>query len=425
MSYHFSSIKKLCGELELPGDKSISHRAVIFSSLSKGKSRIKNLSTSADVQSSIECFRQLGASALAAEDLIIDGCGFKGFNAPVAKLDAGNSGTTARLLSGILAAQNFPSEIIGDDSLSRRPMKRIIEPLKLMGASIFYSDIYTLPLKFFPSSKLNAVKYKMPVASAQVKSAILLAGLHLEETTEVIETSLTRDHTERMLKLPVEEKDGKRIIKSSYENYPRPDDYFVPSDFSSAAFFIAAALLIPNSEVLIKNVLLNESRTGLLKILSEMGGDISIENVRYSSGEKFGNIIVRSSNLRNIEIEQNIIPNIIDEVPILSVCAAFAEGEFKLQGARELRYKESDRISAICYNLKLAGLKVEEFEDGFSISGVAAEPKQIFKSFGDHRIAMAFAVLSSVFSNGGRIDEIDCIKISNPGFLNQLNSLSS
>ncbi len=421
MIQSFNKINNVFGELNLPGDKSISHRAVIFSSLANGKSTIKNLSDGEDVKSTMNCFASLGCDISFKNDLvIINGKGYKGFSKSKKELNANNSGTTARLLSGILIAQDFESTIIGDESLSKRPMKRIIHPLKLMGGKILPSEKDTLPLKIFPSENLNSITYELPVPSAQVKSAILLAGLHLEDETCVIENEHSRNHTEVMLNLRIENKDNKSYIYSSKKNYPELNNYFVPSDISTASFFIVLTLLSKNSSLIIKNVSLNPTRIGIIDVLKQMGANIEFNNLQSSSNELFGDIIVKSSKLHNIKIEKKIIPNIIDEIPILSVAGLFAEGDFIINNAKELRVKESDRIKSLVNNYKLLDLDVEEFEDGFSLSGRIKNYNPTFESFNDHRIAMAFSILSLLLDNGGKINNFECVKISNPNFLTQL-----
>jgi 3-phosphoshikimate 1-carboxyvinyltransferase len=396
----------------------------MFASLAKGRSVIHNCLDAGDVNSTIQCFRQLGCTIEKTGGTVaIEGRGFKNFIKPQTNLYTGNSGTTSRLISGILCAQDFETVLTGDESLSRRPMKRIIEPLALMGAQIEAADKFTLPLHIKPSVNLHAVDYEMQVASAQVKSAILLAGLHLDAVTTVAEPEKTRNHTENLLKLPVAENEGKRIISVSSNNYPSNFEMTVPSDISSAAFFIVFALLAPKSELILENVLLNETRTGVLRVLKKMGGDISIEDIKTSNGEKSGTLVIRNSKLHNCIIDKEMIPNIIDEIPILSVAGIFAEGKFEIRNAGELRFKESDRIKALCSNYKYLGLEVEEFEDGFSVEGEMGERNIIFESFQDHRIAMAFSVLSMLRKKGGKVNNFDCIEISNPAFLNQLEKI--
>lgn len=420
----FNKINNVRGELNLTGDKSISHRAVIFSAMALGKSVIKNISIGEDVKSTLKIMQQLGAGiVIEDEQLIIEGCGFNGFNEPTTNLDCGNSGTSARLIAGLLAAQRFNSTLIGDESLSKRPMKRVIEPLQKMGIEFKSNHNLTLPLEIIPGSKINSIKYEMPVASAQVKSSVLIAGLHNESETNVIENEQTRDHTEKMLGLPVNIANGKIISSSSMKYYPEAKEYFIPGDISTSAFHIVLTLLIPKSELIIKDVSLNPTRTGFIEVLKEMGANISYEDIKTSSNEEFGNVIVKSSQLKNIKIDKTIIPNIIDEIPILTIAGLFAEGDFAIDNAKELRVKESDRINSICVNLKLLGLYVEQNEDGFIVSGSINKSRPVFESFGDHRIAMAFAVLSMLLENGGEVNGFECVSISNPLFEDQINSI--
>ncbi|MCU7495549.1 MAG: 3-phosphoshikimate 1-carboxyvinyltransferase [Ignavibacteria bacterium] len=425
MDLRFQGIEKVNGALELPGDKSISHRAVIFSALADGTSYIENLSNADDVKSTMSCFKRLGCSFEKSSGMLkVTGRGFRKFNKPEA-LFAGNSGTTARLLSGILVAQPFASVITGDESLSMRPMKRVVDPLSEMGGIIKTTPKFTLPVSITPSEGLHAIEYRLPVASAQVKSAVLLAGLHLEEETSVVESIPSRDHTERLLSLKTLEEDGLNKIYVSRKDYPSCSEYFVPSDISTAAFFIVLTLLSENSNLVIRNISLNKTRTGIIEVLRSMGANIQEDNLKTKMGEEYGDLIVSSSVLHNVEIPKEVIPNIIDEIPILSIAGLFAEGDFRISNARELRVKETDRISAICKNMRLLGPDVTEEEDGFEISGSIKNENPTFDSFGDHRIAMAFGILSSLLKNGGNVSDFDCVRISNPDFLNQLKSITN
>jgi len=425
MIQSFNKIEKVSGSLNLPGDKSILHRTLIFSALANGESKITNLPQSDDIKSTINCLQQLGIQIKEkVNSTKVYGKGFKGFVKPDKPLNAGNSGTTARLLSGILAAQDFNSIIDGDGSLSKRPMMRIIEPLRLMGARITGSDENTLPLKFYATDHLNPITYELPIPSAQVKSAILLAGLHSSKITRVIEYRQTRDHTERMLGLNVEEHQLKSVISVSKSNYPVSQKYFVPGDFSNSAFFILLVLLTKNANLNIKNISLNPTRAGLLHLLREMGAKITINQTGASNNEPYGDITTFTSKLKNIKISKEVIANIIDEIPVLAIAGVFAEGDFEIRNAEELRMKESDRISALCYNLSLLGLNVEEFEDGFKVSGKIKNRKPVFNSFGDHRIAMAFGILSCLLDEGGKVDGFESVSVSNPGFIKQLKSIT-
>jgi len=426
MKQSFSNISKIKGEISLPGDKSISHRALIFSALAEGRSSIKNLADSDDVRRTIECLETLNINIeREGNRFLIHGAGRNGFTKPDYPLDCGNSGTTARLLSGVLAAQDFSSNITGDESLSQRPMKRIIDPLEKMGCTI-KSKNGNLPLHFIPESKINGISYSLPVASAQVKGAILLAGLHCENTTTVIEQgNFSRDHTERMLGLPIDISGKTKTTKVSSSNYPTAREYTVPGDISTAAFFIVLTLLIRNSSLVLKNISLNETRKSFLKILIEMGGEIKVESKGESNNEPFGDIFVKSSELKNIDITPSIIPGIIDEIPILSIAGVFAEGSFKINGAEELRVKESDRIKSITINLERAGLDIKEFDDGFSVEGNLKGEIVTFESYRDHRIAMTFGVLSSLMEKGSVVNNFDCVNVSNPRFLEQLEKIKA
>lgn len=425
MKKTFEKIKSVTGELNFSGDKSISHRAVFFSSMAEGKSLIKNISLSDDVKSTQSVFEELGVQFKNKNsELIIVGKGKRKFDKPIKPLYCGNSGTTARLLSGLLIAQNFPSLITGDESLSNRPMQRVVEPLSLMGAKIFSSD-GKLPLKFEPSSGLKSINYDLVIPSAQVKSAVIIAGLHLNEITTINERFLTRDHTERMLGLKVEKVNDIRVIYASDEHYPKPSEYFIPGDISSSAFFIVLALLLKNSELIIRDISLNPTRTGFIEVLKKMNARIFVENVKNSNNEPYGDLIVKSSELKNVEINDQIIPNIIDEIPVLAIAGVFAEGRFKIRNCRELRYKESDRIKSICENLRLTGLEVEEYADGFCIDGEMKKNNITFSSYNDHRIAMAFTILSLLSGKNYSVDSVECVGISNPEFFNQLKMISN
>jgi 3-phosphoshikimate 1-carboxyvinyltransferase len=425
MIQSFEKINKVKGVLTLSGDKSISHRALLIASLANGKSFLKNISESDDVKSTMNCIEVLGTGVeVRGNEVIISGRGYKGFKQPLNPLYAGNSGTTARLLAGILAAQNFESIITGDESLSSRPMRRIIEPLSQMGAHIIGEDDGKLPLRILPSNELHYIKYELPVASAQVKSAVLFAGLHLDEKTTVIESVPTRNHTENLLGLSVIRYRNNILSSASRGDYPEPKEYFIPGDISSAIFFIVLALLTKNSELTIKDICLNTTRIKCLSILKSMGGKIQIEEKGISNNEIFGDVIVKSSELSNIHISNEIIPLIIDEIPVLAIAGIFADGKFELKGASELRVKESDRIKSVCINLKKLGLEVNELDDGFSVSGEAKKISEPFNSFNDHRIAMAFAVLSSLLKDGGKVEGFECASVSNPDFLEQLGSIA-
>ena len=418
MNTSVKAAKHFRGEFTVPGDKSISHRAVIIGALSYGTTIIEGFLHAADPLSTISCFQSLGVlSSFDENKLRIIGKGLHGLKKSAALLNAGNSGTTIRLLTGILSGQNFSTVISGDEFLVKRPMKRIIDPLQQMGAAIHHSGSMTAPLTIDGRFPLRPIIYELPIASAQVKSAVLLAGLFAEGVTSVIESEPSRDHTERMLNLSSIQSNGKTVVSVTGGMPLEGRLFLVPGDPSSAAFFIVAGLILPNSDITIRNVGLNPSRTGFIGILKKMNGNISIENDRIIGGEPVGDIVVRSSQLKtNMILDGAIIPNIIDEIPILSVAAAFAEGSFSVSGAKDLRNKESDRITAVCRNLKRMGIDVEEFDNGF-----AFEPKnnflpQEFHSYGDHRIAMAFGVAALALNGESTIVDSECVSISFPAF---------
>ncbi len=420
-----SAAKSLQGEITIPGDKSISHRAVMFGSIAEGISTIHGFLNAADPNSTIQCFRNLGVNIQKdKEKIVIHGKGLYGLTQPNNELDAGNSGTTIRLITGILSGQKFSSSISGDQYLVKRPMKRIIEPLIQMGASISSNEKFTAPLQISPVHSLHSIDYKLPIASAQVKSAVLLAGYYAQGVTHVIETEPSRDHTERMLGLKKEIANNTTIISVEGGSKILPKDFIVPGDPSSAAFFVVAGLIIPNSELLIKNVCINPSRIGYIEILKKMGGSIHIENVRENGGEPIGDVIVKSSTLTsNIVIRGEIIPNIIDEIPILSIAAAFADGTFEIHDAQDLRNKETDRISAILFNLRKMGIIVEEFPDGFAFQSKSNLYSAEFDSFGDHRIAMAFGIASLALQGESIILDAECVEISFPTFWQLVESV--
>ena len=414
----------LHGEIQVPGDKSISHRALMLASLARGESRIIGLSTGEDVQSTKGCLHRLGV-AIREHDhsVIVRGNGLRGLIAPEGPLDAGNSGTTMRLLAGILAGQSFTSVIDGDASLRRRPMQRIIEPLGRMGARIEASSKGTAPLKI-TGGRLQAIEYVLPRASAQVKSCILLAGLFATGRTVVIEPRPTRDHTEIMMAamgLPIE-KQGERIAIEAAE--PRPLDMAVPGDFSSAAFFLAAALLLEQADLKICGVGLNPTRSHLLLLLERMGATVQVSDIQTVHGERMVTLQVRPAPLQAIEVTEQDVPLIIDELPILAVLAARAQGRTVIRGASELRVKESDRIRALAVNLKRMGARVKEYPDGLEIEGPCLLRGAEIDSFGDHRIAMAFAVAGLVARGDTIIRRAGVAAVSFPEFFSILQAIT-
>ena len=415
----------LSGELTVPGDKSISHRAVMFGSLAQGTTRITHFLEGADCLSTISCFRKMGIDIERnASEILVHGKGLHGLSAPSETLDVGNSGTTTRLISGILAGQSFTSELNGDASIQSRPMKRIMTPLLSMGA-----DIVSLrgngcaPLRI-TGKPLHAAHYQSPVASAQVKSCVLLAGLYADAPTSVTEPVLSRNHTELMLA-----GFGAKVTSSGTTATiePKPDlkgmKIEVPGDISSAAYFIAAGLIIPNSEILVKNVGINPTRDGILRVAKEMGGNITILNEKTSGGEPTCDLLVRSSSLKGVTVGGEIIPTLIDEIPMIAVMACFAEGTTIIKDAQELKVKESNRIDTVVTNLKAMGAHIEATDDGMIIEGGYPLHGAVIDSHLDHRIAMSFAVGALGADGETTIEGADCVKISYPEFYETLENL--
>jgi len=408
----------LHGKLIVPGDKSISHRAVIVSALAKGTSRIKNLLKSQDVINTLKAFKQMGVKTEFKKNLlIVHGRGLY-MNKPANKIDCGNSGTTMRLLSGILAGQNFRSELVGDRSLSIRPMKRVIEPLRLMGAQIKARQDNYAPLQI-QGAKLHSLPspYKLKVASAQVKSCILLAHLFVKDKIKLIESRKTRDHTERMLKYFSADivSNGNSVIFHPGKSL-KAKKIEVPSDISSAAFFIVAAIITKNSNLIIKKVGINPTRTAIIDVLIKMGAKISISNKTIINNEPVADISVFSSELKGVTIRGKIIPFLIDEIPILAVAATQAKGRTVIRDAKELRVKETDRIKSMVFQLKKMGANIKELEDGIIIDGPTELKGACLKSYGDHRTAMSFAVAGMVANARTKITDVGCIDTSFPEF---------
>ncbi|WP_333652918.1 3-phosphoshikimate 1-carboxyvinyltransferase [Dissulfurispira sp.] len=423
--------KSLKGEITPPPDKSISHRAIMFASIADGKSIVKNFLRAEDPISTMNAFRMMGIEIeeKAGNELVIHGKGLYGLREPFDVIDCGNSGTTARLISGILSGNPFFSVLTGDDSLKQRPMARVINPLKEMGADISArsSDKY-LPMAI-KGKGLKAINYNMPVASAQVKSCLILAGLYADGTTIIIEPQKSRDHTERMLRamgaeIEVEGLTIKVKGEGSRVKGLQPIDITIPSDFSSAAFFIAGALIVPDSEILIRNVCINPTRTGLLDVIKNMGGDVRIENMRDISGEPVAGMYCKSAgSLKAVKIGADIMPSLIDEFPILCVLATQADGVTEIRGAEELRVKESDRIKAMATELKKLGVELEEYPDGIAIKGKASLKGNVVESYHDHRIAMSLAIAALVAEGTTTINNPSCVDISFPGFFEELKRI--
>jgi 3-phosphoshikimate 1-carboxyvinyltransferase len=416
-------------EIVVPGDKSISHRAVILAALSNGSCTIEGFLPSQDCRCTVEAMRMLGIAVEQPDETTLIIHGQRGhFRAPGGPLDCGNSGTLMRLLCGLLASQPFESELIGDASLSSRPMNRVIEPLAKMGAVIEATGPNgTAPLKI-KGQKLEPIRYELPVASAQVKSAILLAGLQTPGKTTVVEPVLLRDHTERMMDYflikTIREQINSGYSVSVYgEQVAESRDFVVPGDISSAAFWLVAAAAQEGSNLLIRDVGLNETRSGILSVLLRMGAHVRevVEDTEH--GEPRGEIRIEGTRLHGTVIAGNEIPNVIDEIPILAVAASLAQGKTLIRDAHELRVKETDRLAAIAANLTSMGVDVVEFQDGLEINGGAPLMNGRLKSFGDHRIAMAFAI-AGLFADGETIiEDAECIHTSYPGFENHLNDL--
>lgn len=419
--------EKLNGEITVPGDKSISHRAVMFGSLAKGTTKVTHFLQGADCLSTISCFRKLGIEIEnTPQEILIHGKGLHGLSAPSDILDAGNSGTTTRLISGILAAQKFNVTLTGDASICKRPMKRIITPLSMMGAKITSKNGNDCAPLYIEGTSLCGIHYDSPVASAQVKSSVLLAGLYADGKTGVTEPFLSRNHTELMLRAF-----GANVVSegTTATIFPDPSlnaiEIHVPGDISSAAYFIAAGLIVPNSEILIKNVGINPTRDGILKVALEMGGDISILNKRTDGGEPTADLLVKSSSLHGITIEGGIIPTLIDEIPVIAVMAAVADGVTIIKDAAELKVKESDRIAIVTENLLNMGCDITPTDDGMIIRGGKPLHGGTLNSYLDHRIAMSFAVAALIAEGETVMKDAECVDISYPSFYHDLNSLIS
>lgn len=419
--------KPLRGTITLPGDKSISHRAIMLGSLAEGDVKIEGLSNCEDCQRTLKTFQKMGIKIenRSESQLLIHGNGLNGLSRPRGPIDAGNSGTTMRLLSGILAGQKFPSRIEGDESLNSRPVDRIIQPLRLIGASIIGREDKYPPLKIKPA-KLHSIDYTSPIASAQVKSSVLLAGLYADGTTSVTEPAKSRDHTEKMLCwLGAEIKVEGLKVSINGKKPLVAKDIKVPGDISAAAFFIVAASIIKNSAITILNVGINPTRMGLIKALNRMGAKIQILNKHKINNEPVGDIEVKASKLRGYTFKGSVIPELIDEIPVLCVAACFAKGETLIRDAKELRVKETDRIHSMALGLKKLGAKIGELEDGLIIKGDPAWAGEgdVVDSFGDHRTAMALAIAGLKASGKTRIEHAECINISFPEFESILQKL--
>lgn len=421
----FTKCNRLKGEVTIPGDKSVSHRSIMFGSIAKGTTEIHNFLQGADCLSTIACFQKMGIEIERnGGQVLVHGKGLHGLKKPEGILDCGNSGTTTRLISGILAAQAFSVTLTGDASIQKRPMKRIMDPLTRMGARIrSLNDNGCAPLAI-TGTKLHGIHYQSPVASAQVKSAILLAGLYAEGETKVTEPYVSRNHTELMLSCfgaDIRTEHTTAVIKPAEELYG--NQIMVPGDISSAAFFIAAGLMIPGSELLIRNVGINPTRNGILHVCREMGADITLMNPKSGDGEPVADILVRSSNLHGTVIGGAIIPTLIDELPMIAAMACLAEGDTVIKDAAELKVKESNRIDVMVRNLSAMGADVEETDDGMVIHGGKPLHGAVIDSRLDHRIAMTFAIAGCCADGETEILGAECVDISYPGFYEDLERL--
>ncbi|HET9883369.1 MAG TPA: 3-phosphoshikimate 1-carboxyvinyltransferase [Candidatus Binatia bacterium] len=415
----------LHGEISVPGDKSIGHRAVIFGSIAHGSSRVSNLSGGEDNQRTVQAFKDLGVKISSeGETLHIDGNGWEGLTAPKTIIDCGNSGTTMRLLSGVLAGRPFTTILDGDQSLRRRPMQRVIEPLSRMGADLVGREGKGLAPLEINGGNLKGIEYSMPIASAQVKSAILLAGLQAEGVTIIEEPQNSRNHTELMIKGFGGEVrlDGRHVSVQGGQTL-HGKDVRIPGDISSAAFFLVAAALRPASQIVVRRVGVNPTRDGVIEILRRMGAEIELLNATIETGEPVGDLKVTGRRLKGVEIGAELVTRTIDEYPILAIAAALAEGDTVISGVKELRFKESDRISAMSEGLRRLGVDVEEREDGLTIRGRETLQGNKVRSFGDHRIAMSLAIAGLCAEGGVEIDDAQCVAISFPTFFDLLDEI--
>lgn len=414
-------IKKAIGQIKVPGDKSISHRAVMLGSLANGVTEISGFLKGADCLSTIDCFRKMGIDIdINGENVTVHGNGLRGLKKPDEMLYTGNSGTTTRLLCGILAGQNFDTSITGDASIQKRPMGRVVKPLSMMGAKI---ENEYCPL-YITGTKLHGIDYKMPVASAQVKTAIILAGLYADGETVIHEIEKSRDHTELMLSAM-----GADLTVDNLDITVKPTNDLtavnvdVPGDISSAAFFLVLGAIMPNSQITVTNVGINPTRTGIIDVLKDMGADITLENVHTSAGETVANITVRSSSLKGTTVGGDIIPRLIDELPIIAVAAVFADGQTVIKDAQELKVKETNRIRAVVDEFNKCGIDITETDDGMIINGGKSIHGADFKTYGDHRMAMSLTVLAQLADSESTLDDSDCACVSYPTFFDDFYKL--
>ena len=434
MNFKIKKGKGVRGEITIPGDKSISHRSIMCASLAEGPSKIYGFLEGDDCLATMNAFKDMGIKFEISEDkILVHGSGLRGLKKPRNDIFLGNSGTSVRLLTGILAAQDFSSTLIGDESLSSRPMNRIIEPLSMMGAKIKSNNSGNLPLEINKSDSLQAIKYELPIASAQIKSCILFAGLYSDGITIVREKDITRNHTEIMFKqfgvpLTVQKTNEGRDIEMCSPSNLKSTEIDIPGDFSSAAFFILAALIIPNSNLIIKNVGMNETRVALLTAFQEMGAEINILN-KKGEFEPRADLHVKFSKLKGINLDSNLVPNLIDELPAFFIAASRSSGLTIVRGAEELRHKESDRLEAMGNVLQSLGVSFDMHEDGVDINGLDEQSDftslvdPIINSFGDHRIAMSSAIACSLLDKNSSVLNTDNVNTSFPTFLKTSNQV--
>jgi 3-phosphoshikimate 1-carboxyvinyltransferase len=417
----------LHGEISVPGDKSIGHRAVIFASIANGQSRIFNLSGGEDNRRTVQAFRDMGVNIWSEDGfLCVQGGGWDGLSEPRTTIDCGNSGTAMRLLSGVLAGRPFASRLDGDSSLRQRPMQRVIDPLSRMGAEIRSREEKGLAPLEIHGDKLHGIDYKMAVASAQVKSAILLAGLQAAGVTTVREPQGSRNHTELMIRgFGGETKVADRSVSVAGGQRLLGKEVRIPGDISSAAFFLVAAATLPGSEITVRDVGVNPTRDGVLEILRAMGAKIQLLNQRIETGEPVADIKVNGSQLKGVEIGPEMVARTVDEYPILAVAGALASGLTTMSGVKELRYKESDRIATMTEGLRRLGAQVDEREDGMTIRGGKPLEAASVKTYGDHRVAMSLAIAGLSTAGGIHMDDVDCVNTSFPGFFELLHRLCS
>jgi 3-phosphoshikimate 1-carboxyvinyltransferase len=420
-----TNVKSLSGEIEIPGDKSISHRSVMFGSIAHGVTRVTNFLPGDDCLSTISCFRKLGVTIDEHEnELIINGNGFDGLKEPNGALDVGNSGTTIRLLLGILAGRPFFSALTGDESIGKRPMTRVTEPLAKMGAQIDGRKNGSFTPVAIRGGRLNPIHYQLPVASAQVKSALILAGLQAGGESTIIEKEETRDHTERMIrKFGGEIRKDKKVIKVNGGQKLKAANIHVPGDISSAAFFLVAGAIVPGSEIVLKNVGLNPTRTGIIEVMKSMGADLEIIQHRDASFEPTGDIVIKGSNLKGTVVAGELIPKLIDEIPIIALLATQAEGETIIKDAAELKVKETNRIDTVVGELKKLGAVIKATDDGMIIHGRSKLSGGTVSSHGDHRIGMMLAIAALVSQVDVELKNPQAIDVSYPNFFNHLKSL--